>query len=186
MIEYSCCVAFVPNSSLRVNQISGPNNRRSPTIPENQRQPLCRQPLSAHRLRHLRPSHDQCTGTDSALSSREEFPVRSKRLSFRVASATAAARQPFHTARTKQAAPSRKAGPVSAFSASHAQDANDSSVKLEEARLHAAMRAVAAGPGSNNVFLVMVNQAAAVHHLPLFLKSLRLLPVGDQRLLLPC
>ena len=47
----------------------------------------------------------------------------------------------------------------------------------QDAQLEAIIAAVAGGPERNQVFLTMVNKAAAQHHLPWFLKSLRALQV---------
>lgn len=102
--------------------------------------------------------------------------LRRRHLSLRVADASSSIS--LQTVRTRQPqlpSPSGKAGLVSAFSAMQGNETAASA--LEEARLRAAMRASAAGPSGNDVFLVMVNQAAAEHHLPIFLKSLRLVQV---------
>ena len=73
----------------------------------------------------------------------------------------------------------RKSGLFSALSASHRSNHTDALLLATEASLHAAMRAVATGPEGKDIFMVMVNQAAAENHLPYYLRSLRRLQVGS-------
>ena len=48
----------------------------------------------------------------------------------------------------------------------------------QDAQLEATIAAVAGGPQRDQIFLTMVNKAAAQHHLPWFLKSLRSMQVS--------
>lgn len=114
---------------------------------------------------------------------RHDWGVRNIHLNLRMTAARANSQQQLSAARTKQVSP-RRTAKVSSYTvapAAQPHEQNESVTadlsRLEEWKLHAAMHAVAAGPDGKTVFLVMVNQAAAEHHLPFFLKSLRNLPV---------
>ena len=105
------------------------------------------------------------------------WPVHSQRLSLRLSTA----RDQLDS--TLQREPISSNGVVAAFSAAEDSRQAQTTNRREEAKLHAIMQAVAAGPSSNHIFLVMVNQAAAEHHLPLFLRTLRLLQARDRNCL---
>lgn len=122
-----------------------------------------------------------------ATASRHDWGVRNIHLNLRMTAARANSQQQLSAARTKQVSP-RRTAKVSSYTvapAAQPHEQNESVTadlsRLEEWKLHAAMHAVAAGPDGKTVFLVMVNQAAAEHHLPFFLKSLRNLPAFTPR-----
>ena len=88
---------------------------------------------------------------------------------------------------------SRQAGPArsltSAAAVHQAQTRNSSAATSSifqrlryqtsaEAQLEATIAAVAGGPQRNQIFLTMINKAAAEHHLPWFIKSLRAMQAG--------